>query len=341
MPPPIPTCAVMALLLCLAGCGDPQPQDFWGAIPDPQLVALPVLPNGTDRSGVCDALAAFVRPTYGLLGSITSERDPVPTPGQGLVWRTVPGFNERVVWRLTIQGKAGSCSTPDPIQGCTHKPAQSWTWRLEGKPKMRSDSEFRVAASGERASPEWDADAELGGGHLFVDWTALCSLLAEPGLPCGSAGLPVPESGQHGTADIHFAAEDGRALTLTASLHTLDATERFVGDWTCEAARRADGSGRVSAWAQFSFPGTPENTAGESWSRGVLMWTDSGAAQEDWTGGFGTLSAPAGSPNMTVTCWDSMGDQTFSHYLGGNGYGGTIETRDGSESTCVAPALFP
>jgi hypothetical protein len=330
--------AVLALLLCLAGCGAPDSEVLGQAIPYadaflPSVSPLPADRNASPRGGVGgrgtrELMSRYVYPLYAILDDITANQQPVSVPG-ALEWRSSPGASETVVWRLRVQGKLGSCSSPNVVLGCAHTPAGTWRWVLEGKRKLPDSSPFQKVASGTRDTPEWDAAFERGQGTLSLNWRTACELLAHSRVAC-DMGVPISTREQP-SLQVSFVVGD--TSTVTGDYEIQDALEVFTGGAHVESGTRADGSG----WSHMDSYAGNRTAGAEYWGVYASAWDPRGAVRDDYHGGLGARDTSPTDLNSQTACFSPDWTTTYGYYRGPNGVGGTMETREGSESACPLP----
>ncbi|MFE8600233.1 hypothetical protein [Archangium violaceum] len=316
---------VPLLLSPLTGCGPDVALDEWGALPTPVVLEVP-RPSFA-RASVSDDLgftpvAATVRtvtdPALKLVDSITKGKEPEVTPA-GLEWRSSPGLAEAFLFRLVLENVGNRWADPERLWGPA-KPAQSWRWRVEARPKMATDTAFRVVMEGTRETPEGDWEAAHGSGTFQVDWRASCEFLDR-------AACPVGDAGQSALSASFTLGEGPRTLTL--ELVRISPGET-VTTTTVDGTIDATGAGTLRTSVRYDVP-NPRPWSAVPYSR-RLQWGADGAGRIEHTG-FWTSSDGTWGTYSGLQCWGLDASITYSRVEGGPS--GGEET--GDATTCPAP----
>ncbi|WNG37871.1 hypothetical protein F0U61_32465 [Archangium violaceum] len=323
--------ALAALVpLSLAGCGTLPSPDHWGAVPTRAMLEVPRprFAIATTGYGPGDAFAAdvdtVVLPALKLVDAVTANTEP-ELKGDVAEWRTVPGASEAILYRFVVENVSEDWSG-SALFGTPVKPAQSWRYRLEAKPKMRGDDAFRVVLSGTRETPEGDVAAELGTGALQVNWREACSFIDWREV-CEAAA-------RRQSVDVSFAV-DGSTRTVAVELDQVTPVATGEARYTLElhGTVDADNAGELQIVQHYVYPNQAERPASTS----RLVWVSSGAGRNDyvhsWAGSTGD-GAPISGTARGVTCWGADALTTYSRE--DSGPAGPQET--GDASTCPTGA---
>jgi hypothetical protein len=295
-----PRFLVPLLLSLLAACGTGHAPDYLGALPTASVLDVPQAPISSSAwtpEPATRSASGAVAAVLERVNTLTADKFPQQA-GNVLEWRSLPGLTDSVLWRVRLELDGGTWSSPG-LTGEPSKPAQSWRWVLQVRPKMAADATFTTVAEGTRQTPEGDWEARLGGGTFRADFRAACAVLERS----ACAG----DYARNGTVvDASFTlAESGRALTLDASEVLPGGTVHAV---ELQGATDASGAGTLQVSERYEY------AASVPWS-GVpharrMRWSASGAGRLDYSGPW-TDSLGAWGVMRSETCWNEAGAELY------------------------------
>lgn len=302
MSPPTLMRAVLALLLSyLAACGTGHAPDYQGALPTASILEPPrprVVPSPWNPESATQTASRAIAAALGRINTLTADKLPHRAENV-LEWRSVPGLADAVLWRMRLELEGGAWSSPG-LTGEPTKPAQSWRWVLQVRPKMATDATFATVAEGTRQTPEGDWEAQRGSGTLRVDFRAACAILEQSA--CAE------EYARNGTVvDAAFTLpESGRSLALDASELLNGGTVRTVA---LQGTIDASGAGALQVIERLEF------AAPVPWSNAPyhhrMRWNASGAGRVDYSGPWSSSDGTWGVMR-NESCWDAAGATVYS-----------------------------
>lgn len=306
--------ALVALVLfSLAGCSTGHTPDYHGAIPVAAILATPRPAGGgaavVDPRSATPTASQAVAAALGIIKELTADKFP-HRAGNVLEWRSVPGLTDPAMWRVRLELDGGTWSSIG-LTGEPRKPAQSWRWALQARPKMATDAAFATVAEGTRQTPEGDWEAQRGSGTLRVDFRAACAFLGESACTAAHA--------LSGTVvDAAFTLSgDGRTLALDVSeLLNGGAVVRAVA---LQGSIDASGAGVLKVTERLEY------AASVPWS-GVptvrrMRWDARGAGRQSVVSTW-IASTDSWGMARNEMCWDAGGVVTYSEEFGSPGVSG-------------------
>jgi hypothetical protein len=323
-----------ASLGTVTGCGAVDSNEFAGATPTQDTVALTVPGGGasasttTTASGVVQsALLGQQADSYTLTRTVTAavnggtaavlilidtivQFPPTTVSGDTAVWGPHSEPLDKNAWRLTV----------------TRVAPEVFNWVFDGKPKTADDTAFVTIASGAHTRALDGAGHPMhgfGSGTFTLDWDAAQTL---------------PDHDNNvGVATFTYSRLDPTAtVTIDVAFNGVqDQTtkEIFNAVYQFSATPGAGGELRYGSLQDLYPDPHPSGTADEHLSV-HSRWLESGAGRTDYQMWGGDLPASV-SPVTVSECWDTTFASVYKNVS-------VDPTQDwGAESSCaIAPADF-